>query len=134
MRSVALFVLTFELTSLRATLRFVAFDRREAPDRCDASEPTTETASSSFSTAAAAAMLSAVGGLPEASAGSLKLCRSAPFSLSTRSRQQSEYCCAVILKGCGARRRRQLSGAGATWEPGLVCASVCVLAGSPSWM
>ena len=122
LRSVALFVLTFELTSLRATLRFVAFDRViEAPDRCDASEPTTETASSSFSTSfSAAARAVLVGGAPLVPPCSLKLSISTLCSLSTRSRQQSEYCCAVILKGCGTRRRQALNGHRAR-----LCVRVC---------
>ena len=133
LRSVALFVLTFELISLRATLRFVAFDRFDAPDRCDAIEPTTDTASPSFSAAAwavlsfsAAARAVLVGGAPlaEAPPNSLKLSRSTLFSLSTRSRQQSEYCCAVILNGCGARDRQGLSGAGASGHR----LGLCVLA------
>ena len=140
LRSVALFVLTFELISLRATLRFVAFDRFDAPDRCDAIEPTTDTASPSFSAAAwavlsfsAAARAVLVGGAPlaEAPPNSLKLSRSTLFSLSTRSRQQSEYCCAVILNGCGARDRQGLSGAGARWAS---ARPVCASRGLPWWM
>ena len=140
LRSVALFVLTFELISLRATLRFVAFDRFDAPDRCDAIEPTTDTASPSFSAAAwavlsfsAAARAVLVGGAPlaEAPPSSLKLSRSTLFSLSTRSRQQSEYCCAVILNGCGARDRQGLSGAGARWAS---ARPVCASRGLPWWM
>ena len=140
LRSVALFVLTFELISLRATLRFVAFDRFDAPDRCDAIEPTTDTASPSFSAAAwavlsfsAAARAVLVGGAPLADAppSSLKLSRSTLFSLSTRSRQQSEYCCAVILNGCGARDRQGMSGAGARWAS---ARPVCASRGSPWWM
>ena len=139
LRSVALFVLTFELISLRATLRFVALDRFDAPDRCDAIEPTTDTASPSSAAAWAALSFSAaaravlVGGAPlaEAPPNSLKLSRSTLFSLSTRSRQQSEYCCAVILNGCGARDRQGLSGAGARWAS---ARPVCASRGLPWWM